>query len=246
MAIWLALPVVSYYLGFISVILYNYDRFVLPICLVLALFGGLALDFFLTAGRLPAPAERPALPGRAWRVSGVILVFAYTLLYAGTVDVLMLGDSRYAVEAWANSHVGRDDYIGVTGLQEYRPRFDNLRWVDIGDVADLERDHPLYFVLNADYARAVRPGTSWAKLIGSVQGGALGYRLVGRFRRSSPWPWLPGAHPDLVGTREEGTPVFSTLRNINPTIDIFRRDGPRESRPGAVDPDRLRRDPARP
>ena len=52
-------------------------------------------------------------------------------------------------------------------------------------------------------------------------------------------------HPDLVGTRQE-TPVFSTLRNINPTIDIFRRDGPRERLPEAVDRDRQRRDPARP
>ena len=237
MAIWLVLPVVSYYLGFINVILYNYDRFVLPVCLVLALFGGLALDFFLTA--------RGGLSGRAWRVTGVILIFAYTLLYAGTVDVLMLGDSRYAVEDWANAHVGHDDFIAVTGLQEYRPRFDNLRWLDIGDVVTLERDRPLYFVLNADYAREVRPWTSWGKLIGGVQDGALGYRLVGRFRRSSPWPWLPGAHPDLVGPRQE-TPVYSTLRNINPTIDIFRRDGPRERPPEAVGRDRQRRDPARP
>ena len=35
-------PVMSYYLAFINVILYNYDRFVLPICLILAIFGGLS------------------------------------------------------------------------------------------------------------------------------------------------------------------------------------------------------------
>ena len=157
----------------------------------------------------------------------------------------MLGDSRYAVEDWANAHVGHDDFIAVTGLQEYRPRFDNWRVLDIGDVVALERDRPLYFVLNADYAREVPPWTSWGKLIGGLQDGALGYSLVGRFRRSSPWPWLPGAHPDLVGTRHE-TPVYSTLRNINPTIDIFQRDGPRERPPEAVDRDRQRRDPARP
>jgi hypothetical protein len=244
MAIWLALPVVSYYLGFINVILYNYDRFVLPICLVLALFGGLAFDAVLTAsGLVSRTATRHWLPGRTWRVAAVILVFAYTLLYAGTVDVLMLEDSRYAVEDWANAHVGRDEHIGVTGLQEYRPRFDNLSWVDIGNVAELEREHPLYFVLNADYAREVPPWTSWGTLIDSVRSGALGYRLVGRFRRSSPWPWLPGAHPDLVGTRQE-TPVFSTLRNINPTIDIYRRDDARESLPEATDRDRQQRDPA--
>jgi hypothetical protein len=212
-AIWLAVPAVSYYFGFIDVILYNYDRFVLPICLVLSLFGGLAFDRFLTAG------------GRAARGAAVILVFAYTLLYAGTVDVLMLGDSRYAVEDWVNAHVGRENLVGVTGLPEYLPRLDSVSSVDVGTVEDLERERPLYFVLNADYARAVPPDRAWGQLIAGLQQATLGYRLVGRFRRISPWPWLPGAHPDLVGTRQE-TQVFSTLRNINPTIEVFRRDDP--------------------
>jgi hypothetical protein len=163
------------------------------------------------------------LGGRRWRVAGLVLILGYTLLYAGTVDVLMLGDSRYAVEDWADTHVGREEPVGITGLQEYRPRLDKFHPVDVGDIADLERERPLYFVLNADYAYNVRPSSSWGELIGGLQQGALGYRLVGRFRRRSPWPWLPGAHPDLVGTRQE-TPVFSTLRNINPTIEIFRRD----------------------
>jgi hypothetical protein len=224
-AVWLALPVVSYYLGFINVILYNYDRFVLPICLVLALFGGVALDSFLTAGRLGG-----GLPGRAWRITGVILVFAYTLLYAGTLDALMLADSRYAVEAWAMTHVGREDLVGVTGSEEQRARLDKFRLVDIGDIAALERDRPLYFVLDADYAFDVPRESSWGRLIAGLQHATLGYRLVGRFRRGSPWPWLPGAHPDFVGTRQE-VPVYSTLRNVNPTIEVFRRDGPRASPP---------------
>jgi hypothetical protein len=80
-------------------------------------------------------------------------------------------------------------------------------------------------VLNADYARAVPLDTGWGIFIAGLQDGTLGYRLVGRFRRESPWPWLPGGHPDLVGARQE-TVVFSTLRNINPTIEIFRRDTP--------------------
>jgi hypothetical protein len=247
-ATWLVLPVVSYYLGFIEVILYNYDRFVLPICLVLALFGGLALDVFVAESSRAARRATPSafvLLGRPWRVAGVILVFAYTLLYAGTVDVLMLEDSRYAVEAWASTRVGREDLVGVTGLQEQRARLDNFSVVDVGDVAGLERERPLYFVLNADYALAVPPESSWGQLIGGLQHGSLGYRLVGRFRRESPWSWLPGAHPDLVGSRRE-TPVFSTLRNINPTIEVFRRDAPRASPPEAADLDRQRRDPAHP
>jgi hypothetical protein len=46
---------------------------------------------------------------------------------------------------------------------------------------------------------------------------------VGRFRHASPWPWLPGGHPDLMGARQDSI-VFSTLRNINPTIEIFQRE----------------------
>jgi hypothetical protein len=111
--------------------------------------------------------------------------------------------------------------------------------VDLGDVAGLERERPLYFVLNADYALAVPPERPWGQLIGGLQHATLGYRLVGHFRRGSPWPWLPGGHPDLVGTRQE-TPVFSTLRNIDPTIEVFRRDAPSESLPEAVDQDRQR------
>ena len=78
-------------------------------------------------------------------------------------------------------------------------------------------------MLNADYGHAVPPDTEWGRLIAGLARDALGYRLVGRFRHASPWPWLPGGHPDLVGARQE-TIVFSTLRNINPTIEIFQRE----------------------
>src|SRR5262249_62352212 len=43
-ALALLLPVISYYAGFVNVILYNYDRFVLPMTLILSMFGGYALD----------------------------------------------------------------------------------------------------------------------------------------------------------------------------------------------------------
>jgi len=46
--------------------------------------------------------------------------------------------------------------------------------------------------------------------------------MVFRYRTPRPWPWLPAGHPDLVGPRLE-TSVFSVLRNINPTIEIYQR-----------------------
>jgi fibro-slime domain-containing protein len=68
-ALCLLLVAVSYYAGFIDVVLYAYDRYLLPICLVQALFAGVALDRFL---RWPARARQPwrfALAIRATRSS---------------------------------------------------------------------------------------------------------------------------------------------------------------------------------
>ena len=183
----LLVPVASYYLGFIDVILYNYDRFVLPMCFVLAIFGGLAFD------RLLSSRSRV----RGWGIAATAAAFAYTLLYAGAVDVLMIEDSRYDAERWMSAHVGRNELVGVSGLHESLPPLDDFHLEEIGTVAELRQEHPEYVVLNADYARAVPPET--------------------------PWGWLPSGHPDLVGARQE-TVVFNTLRNINPTIEIFQRE----------------------
>jgi 4-amino-4-deoxy-L-arabinose transferase-like glycosyltransferase len=213
MTVWLLVPVVSYYFGFINVILYNYDRFVLPMCFVLALFGGLTIDRLLFSnGRL-----------RHWAAAVVALAFSYSVLYAATVDVLMIGDSRYAAERWMHAQIGRGELVAVSELREYLPRIDDFNVADINTVAELEEGRPAYVVLNADYVSGEPASSPWGQLISGLHHGELGYRLVARFRRPSPWPWLPGAHPDLVGARRE-TVVFSTLRNINPTIEIFRRE----------------------
>jgi hypothetical protein len=210
---WLVIPVVSYYVGFIDVILYNYDRFVLPMCFVLAIFGGLAADRLLSA---PGQARR-------WSVAAVATALFYTMAYAGTVDALMIGDSRYEVERWMREHVGPSDVVATSGLHEYLPRLDAYNVEDISTVQELGQERPGYVVLNADYAHAVPADTAWGQMIAGLEHETLGYRLVGRFRRTSPWRWLPGAHQDLVGAREEGV-VFSTLFNINPTIEIFQRE----------------------
>ena len=211
-AIWLIAPVASYYLMFINVILYNYDRFVIPMCFVLAIFGGYTLDRLLS---LPAPSRR-------WATAALGAAFLYTLLYAGTVDVLMIGDSRYAAERWMRARVSRNDIVGVSGLREYLPRLGDLHLEDITTIDELRQEHPEYMVLNTDYASAVPEETAWGQMIAGLEHEGLGYRRVATFRRPSPWPWLPGGHPDLVGARQEKV-VFSTLRNINPTIAIFQK-----------------------
>jgi hypothetical protein len=73
-----------------------------------------------------------------------------------------------------------------------------------------------------DYANAIPADSATAALVTGLRNGSLGYRLALRARTPAPWPWLPGAHSDLVGPRLERE-VLSTLHNINPTIEVFER-----------------------
>jgi len=209
----LLLVALGYYLGFVDTILYVYDRYLLPICVVQALFAGLALDRFLRH-RGPVP--------RGWRVAVVTGLFAYAALYATTVDVLMVRDSRRTIEAWLRAHVNETDLVGTVFPPTILPRLSEFRSEDLGSIEDLRGAKPAYYVLNADYARAIPPGTGLADLIRGLQQQTLGYRLAFRYRTPSPWPWLPGADPDLVGARLEPQSL-STLRDINPTMEIYER-----------------------
>ena len=84
-----------------------------------------------------------------------------------------------------------------------------------------EKDRPQYYVLNADYTRSFGRDTAGGALVAGLRSGALGYRLVLRAR--TPWPWLPGADPDLVGARRNRL-VLSNLEEINPTTEVFERE----------------------
>jgi hypothetical protein len=206
--------IVGYYFSFLNVILYAYDRFLLPVCLVLALFGGFALD------RCTSQAGR-----NVWRYAAVALMFAYTLLYTSTVDILMLRDSRYAVERWLDARGGTKEMIGVNVLQNYLPRLDKYNTGDVQTIDDLKVARPKYFILNVDYTIGEGPESKTGPLIAGLRQHTLGYSLAYRVRTPSPWPWLPGGHRDLVGPRLN--PIgLSTLRNINPTMEVYERDAP--------------------
>ena len=216
-ALALLAPVISYYVAFVNVILYNYDRFVMPMTLILSMFGGYAIDRFLSSTRLTAP----------WRRGLVAAAFAYTLLYAATIDVLMLRDSRGVVERWAAARVRPGEEIAISGPRELEPAF-TVAWIDAGTLEELERSKPAYYVLSADYAGAVPRETGWGQLIDALQAGKAGYGLAARVRCRSPWPWLPDAHPELVGPRPiaPGGMAISVLRDINPTLEVYVRGGP--------------------
>jgi hypothetical protein len=207
---WLPLlvPAVSYVATFLHVVLYGYDRFVLPLCLVLALFGGGLLARGLRSG----PPLRTVAAGLG------LAVLSYSLLYAASVDRLLTHDSRYAVERWLARNVPPGALVAAVGPLEYLPRLEGLRWRRLGpSVARLAEVHPDYVMVNADYAARADPGTGERALYDALFAGRLGYRLALRERTPPGWSLID---PAALG-REGPDRIFSNLDKVDPEICIF-------------------------
>ena len=195
--------------------MYCYDRFLLPICLVQALFAGVAFDRWLE----PLETESRYLPARRLAAAGVL---AYSLLYGGMVDALMLRDSRYTVGAWIRGHAEAGDAIGAAFEDRNRPGLDGYRVNVIDTVDQLAWDTPTFYLFDADYAHGIAADSPMGALMAGLRGGTLGYKLALKYRSPTPWAWLPAAHPELVGPRLDRS--TSSLREINPTFEVYARD----------------------
>lgn len=194
--------VVSYYVTFLSLILFTYDRYILPIALLLAFPAGRLL------GALAAPGRLAVL-----RRVAVAALFGYSLLYAASVDARLLVDSRYDVEAYVREHApspqAARSAVGI-GRRKHIPRFRWMPWERAlrGRGRVLRQQRPAYVAINLTDLR--RPGE--IEFYERMLRGELGYRLV-LLHRGKP-------RFDLLGTRALGT---SSQRFINPEIALFER-----------------------
>ncbi|HXO18552.1 MAG TPA: glycosyltransferase family 39 protein [Thermoanaerobaculia bacterium] len=191
--------ILSYYFTFLNLILFTFDRYVLPMGILLALFGG----FFL--GEVTRPGAR--YPGLRW--AAVALVTAYSFLYAASVDFRLLADTRYAVEDYVWQHAKRPESVIGVGRRKHIPRF---RWVpwdrairSSGRVFDVLQ--PEYVAINVTDFRHEQETAIYDRL----KSGDLGYRLV--FVHQSR-PLLDLLDPHDVG---------SSQRFIDPEIALFQR-----------------------
>ena len=213
-ALRVTLPCVSYYLTFIAIVGYNYDRFLLPIFFLLSMFGGLFVDQWLALRRF-----------RSVHLAVASAALVYTLCYVASIDILMLGDSRYTVERYVASTIRGTDDIGFVFPSLYNPRLGAFPNGEITSVQQLQWEQPRWFVLNIDYGRTEPAPTSIGQLVSGLQAGTLGYRPVYQARTPAPFAWLPAPHRDLTGTRDDGAAdVTSSLRHINPTFVVFERE----------------------
>jgi hypothetical protein len=213
-ALLVSLPAVSYYLTFIAVVGYDYDRFLLPVFFLGAVFGGYALDRWFD---MPVAAMARAAVASA--------VVAYSLVYVASIDVLMMQDSRYALERFLSARAATQDRIAFVFPSPYNPRLDDWSNAEVTSVRQLQLEDPRWFVLNEDYGSLEPSDTPIGQLIAGLEAGSLGYRAVYRVRTPTPFAWLPAQHRDLTAPRlDRSNAVTSSLRHINPMFVVFERD----------------------
>ena len=199
----------SYYLLFIAVVGYVYDRFLLPVALMAAIPAGVGLASLLTA--------RTA--GRASRIVLIILL-AWMAWRAVSVDALLLTDGRYGAEAWLERHVQAGHTVASLDQRGYLPRLEAFEHVTIrADVARTIELAPDFIVCNAEFMARFPPETgrgAWFRWLSSADSP---YREV--FRYKNP----------LRGSALRFTPAFTdrvedpyiNLDKANPETVIFQR-----------------------
>lgn len=167
----LFLPVASYYLTLIAIIGFHYDRFWIPVCLVLSIFAGLALD-------------RACPPGASrWRAAGAIALIAYMALRTSSIDMLMAADSRYATQRWMREHLRPGDRVVRFETWEMAPWMPGFAVSPVAVPAwDLPDIRPDAVVGSDDFPRRWRPGTPEAAWFETLVSGRLGYRVAFRHR----------------------------------------------------------------
>jgi len=201
---------VSYYLTFLDLILFSYDRYLLPVALLLALFGGRLL------GALTRPGVR--LPWLRWAAVAAGLV--YSLLYAGSVDARLLADSRYHVEDWLHRHAAPTDDVAAIGRRHHIPRFRWLPWAKVvrGDGRLIAEERPDFLTVTVSDLRHPEEIDIYQRLAS----GELGYRLVLLYEGKPLF--------DLLDLDDAG----SSQRFVNPEMAVFKRlpEAPTPGAPG--------------
>ena len=165
-ALRLLVPIVSYWLLFLNVIGYSFDRFMLPVCVVAAVFAGVGLARLVADG--PLRRARQALCA-----AGLV----FTALNPITLDLMMLFDARYAAEEWVERQLPAGRHVGLLG-GSYLPRFERGQYETILTFSDLHRFRAPLIVVNADYQRLRPASTTERQILAALDQGDLGNRLI--------------------------------------------------------------------
>jgi len=209
---WLWLFPLSYVCLFVMVVGYSYDRFLLPVTLVLGVLAGEGLRALIAEGQRHTGARLAAALCVAWLAWRVI-----------SVDVLLVRDSRYTAEAWLRESVPPGALVASTWQASYRPRLERWRHQEIQPTpaATVAAD-PDFIVINTEFAGRYPPEAPMRMWLRWLESGEAPYAEALRVKdplRGTELVWWP----TFTDRRES---LFTNLDKANPEIVIFRRRVP--------------------
>lgn len=222
----LLIPGISYYLFFLSFILYSRDRFLIPICIILSFFGG----------KLIADTLKYSQKQRMSKVTvaAITVVFFYTFCYSFSVNILMLQDSRYYAENWLKNNFIKNANVAVVGPQVYQPRFEAVEASSVKSISAqdipfvLARETFDYILVSSSYnIDRFPPETKEYQGFRELAAEKSRYRLVFQHKSTPKWNFI---EPQKFSSAGFYDPRFKTsnLNKINPKIKIFMLDKKRE------------------
>ena len=193
----LAALAIGYYAGFLIILPYQNVRYLLPVSIMGSLFVGAALAWL--------PWGVSTWPRRLL----IAAVFAVALVRASSVDLMMLRDSRYAVESWLDERARPEETAGI-GRQIMMPR--NVAAVSFGTLLTdgcgfYSKRSPRFVVATKADLRDDRE----REVLDHLERGDAGYELVLSWRA-----------PTLLRPQRL-TRLLSNLDKVNPEILVFGR-----------------------
>lgn len=207
----LLIPALSYYVFFISVILYSRDRFMIPICIILSFFGGKLVAELLRDKTLAILFS---------------LIFFYTFLHAVSVNILMAGDSRYYVESWMRQNINEKAAVLSVGIKEYLPRFELQKFAKIKNVTipeekELEKEKIDYIITTSSYnITRFDKGTKGYEAFEKLNSEKMGYKLILQYQSKPKWNFLD---IEEIPSDSDQRYMSGNLNKINPEIKIFKK-----------------------
>jgi hypothetical protein len=208
--LWLLLPAVSYYVFFLMIAGYVYDRFLVGVGFILAIFAGGWVDGFL----------RPDAPRLRWRTA-LCAAGGLFVVWAGvSMDMMMVLDSRYEAERWMRSRRS-EGYVAVLGASPYLPHISGAHRLTVGPDSFEPSDLPRFIVTNAELLRRAslppveRVWRDW------FNGGRSPYVVAARFKSLPPASLL--SYTDVFANGIED--ATTNLDKVAPEIVVYWKPG---------------------
>ncbi len=210
----LLVPVISYYLFFISIILYSRTRFLIPICIIFTFFGAQFICEFLLS------RKRVFWQSKLISYIFVCLLFGYMFAHAFLVDSIMVHDSRYATERKMDSMIPATSKVLGIGLSKYLPRTEYRKFemltsggdeLSAQEIKEIDSGYYDYIVTTSAFnvIKRFNESSETYKVVEKLIDGDANYNLLFKKSYQPKWNFL-----DLKG-------VSSNINKINPEIAVY-------------------------